>query len=146
MNDEIKIILDDYSDKFRDYAKYIKGNDWSKEGDYEGWDLENNIISDMLSNLSQFKNEIGDAVHYIKVQEFFQKSVKTINLHLDRTAYYLEEYKWSTRFEKEIRDTRNKIELIESKATIGTKDEKELHRLKGKLESLKEECKKSYKI
>ena len=59
MDDNIKIILEDYSDKFRDYGKYIKSNDGSKKGEYDGWDLENTIVSDILANLSQFKNEIN---------------------------------------------------------------------------------------
>lgn len=39
--------------KFNPFALYfwkeIKSNDWSKKGEYDGWDLENTIVSDILA-------------------------------------------------------------------------------------------------
>ena len=142
MDDNIKIILEDYSDKFRDYGKYIKSNDWSKKGEYDGWDLENTIVSDILANLSQFKNEINTNVYPKKIQEFFNKSIDIVNTHVNRTSNYLEEFKWSTKYESDIRNINSKIEVIESDGYISKKDEKLLKELKVSLELLKTQVKK----
>lgn len=142
MDENIKIILDDYSDKFRDYGKYIKSNDWSKKGEYDGWDLENTIVSDILANLAQFKNEINTNVYPKKIQDFFNKSIDIVNTHVNRTSTYLEEFKWSTKYEAEIRNLTSQIEVIESDGYVSKKDEKFLKELKVSLEIIKTQVKK----
>lgn len=143
MTDEIKIILEDYSEKFREYSKYIKSNNWSTIGDVEGFDLENTIVSDMLANLSQFRNEVGDDIYHNKIQEFFKKSIETIDTHINRTSYYLDKYSWAKNSEPIIRELNEKIEILESKNLITNTDKKNIERYKKDLVIVKEGVKNS---
>lgn len=142
MLEEINIIVEDYSEKFNEYNKYMKANDWSKSDDVDGWDLEHTIVSDMMKNLNHFKSEIGEEMHNKKVQDFFIKSVKIIKKHIERTAYFLEEFKWSTKYESRIRDVKSQIELMEQKTITTEREEKRYIQLKANLESLHERLKK----
>lgn len=142
MKENIKIILDDYSEKFKDYGRYIKSNDWSKSGDYDGWDLENTIVTDMISNISQFKTEIGSDAYPVKVQDFFKKSMKTISTHISRTSKYLDEYKWSTMFESDVIHLQSQIEALEGQGAITKDDIKYLATLRTDLNIIKSQIKK----
>lgn len=101
MNNETKILLDEYKEEFKNYKAYLDANNWfddvyfnERKGKLESTKLntEVSIIDTIIKSTNKFKEDVGDDIDKKPIQDFIKLTSEIITRHIERVQRYKRTY------------------------------------------------------